>query len=72
LGLSLRRPLEALAEIAGPVVSKSYDRMRVKGYVSRFEKQFCEVIDVLLPPHEALAAGASIAFNLKAEESVVG
>jgi hypothetical protein len=30
--------------------------MRLKGYVNRIEKQFSEVIDVLLPPHEALAA----------------
>jgi hypothetical protein len=27
--------------------------MRIKGYVNRLEKQFSEVIDVLLPPHEA-------------------
>ena len=55
-GLSLRQALEASAEIAGSVLSKSYNRMRIKGYVSRLEKQFSEVIDVLLPPHEALAA----------------
>lgn len=56
-GLSLRQALEAPAEIAGPVLSKSYNRMRIKGYVSRLEKQFSEVIDVLLPPpHEPVAA----------------
>jgi hypothetical protein len=54
-GLSLRQALDASAEIAGPVLSKSYNRMRIKGYVNRLEKQFSEVIDVLLPPYEAFA-----------------
>ena len=54
-GLSLRQALNASAEIAGPVLSKDYDRMRIKGYVNRLEKQFSEVIDVLLPPYEVLA-----------------
>src|SRR5208283_3925337 len=54
-GLSLRQALEASAEIAGPVLSKSYNRIRIKGYVNRLEKQFSEVIDVLLPPYEAFA-----------------
>jgi hypothetical protein len=49
-GLSLRQALEASAEIAGPVLSKSYNPMRIKRYVNRLEKQFSEVIDVLLPP----------------------
>jgi hypothetical protein len=38
-----------------PVLSKSYNRMRIKGYVNRLEKQFSQVIDVLLPPYEVLA-----------------
>src|SRR5260370_848451 len=54
-GLGLRKVLEPSAEIAGPVLSKSYNRMRIKGYVNRLEKQFSEVIDVLLPPYEAFA-----------------
>ena len=54
-GLSLRQALDASAEIAGPVLSKSYNRMRIKGYVNRLEKQFSQVIDVLLPPYEVLA-----------------
>ena len=54
-GLSLRAALEAPGEIAGPVLSKSYNRMRIKGYVSRIERQFSEIIDVLLPPYEAFA-----------------
>jgi hypothetical protein len=54
-GLSLRQALQAPAEIAGPVLSKSYNRMRIKGYVNRLEKQFSQVIDFLLPPYEVLA-----------------
>src|SRR3979490_1699228 len=54
-GLSLRQALEASSEIAGPVLSKSYNRMRIKGYINRLEKQFSQVIDVLLPPYEVLA-----------------
>ena len=38
-----------------PGPSKSYNRMRIKGYVNRLEKQFSEVFDVLLPPYEAFA-----------------
>jgi hypothetical protein len=53
-GFSLRQALEASVEIAGPVLSKSYNRMRIKGYVNRLEKPFSEVIDVLLPPYEVL------------------
>ena len=55
-GLSLRQALSAPPELAGTILSQSYNRMRLKGYVNRIEKQFSEVIDVLLPPHEALAA----------------
>ena len=54
-GLSLRQALNVSAEIAGPVLSKSYNQMRIKGYVNRLEKQFSQVIDVLLPPYEVLA-----------------
>ena len=54
-GLSLRQALEAPAEIAGPVLSKSYNRMRIKGYVNRIEREFSQVIDVLLPPYAVFA-----------------
>ena len=52
-GLSPRQALEASNEVAGPLLSKSYNRMRIRGYVNRLEKQFAEIIDVLMPPqHE--------------------
>ena len=54
-GLSLRQALGSPAEIAGPVLSKSYNRMRIKGYVTRIEQQFSGIIDVLLPSYEAFA-----------------
>ena len=54
-GLSLRQALQAPAEIAGPVLSKSYNRMRIKGYVNRIEREFSQVIDVLLPPYAVFA-----------------
>jgi len=56
-GLSPRQALEASSEVAGPLLSKSYNRMRIRGYVNRLEKQFSQVIDVLLPTqHENNAA----------------
>jgi len=59
-GLSPRQALEASNEAAGPILSKSYNRMRLRGYVNRLEKQFSQIIDVLLPPqHEAATAGAT-------------
>ena len=48
-GLSPRQALEASNEAAGPILSKSYNRMRLRGYVNRLEKQFAEIIDVRLP-----------------------
>jgi hypothetical protein len=49
-GLSLRQALNASPDVAGPILSQSYNRMRIRGYVNRVENQFSGIIDVLLPP----------------------
>jgi hypothetical protein len=42
--------------VAGPVLSKAANRMRLQGYVNRIEKEFSRVIDTLLPANESPAA----------------
>jgi hypothetical protein len=48
-GLSLRQALEAAPEIAGPLLSRSITKMRMRGYLIRIENQFKKVIETLLP-----------------------
>src|SRR4029077_10669905 len=59
-GLSLRQALSAPPELAGPILSQSYNRMRLKGYVNGIEKQFSAVHGKSNPVFErtALAVGA--------------
>ena len=48
-GLSLRKALNAPAEVAGPLLSRAITKMRLRGYQIRIEEQFRKVIDTLLP-----------------------
>lgn len=48
-GLSLRKALDAPAEIAGPLLSLAVKKMRLRGYLIRMENQFKKIVETLLP-----------------------
>lgn len=48
-GLTLASALESPFEIAGPILSLSSSRMRIRGYLTRMNAQFETVLDRLLP-----------------------